>query len=260
MNNWYQKFLDEFDKEHNTKAFYQTQGFKKLWNYYIGVVESDRFQLEVKGLRNKYDLPENGIALPEPGNPWSIPHPEWKHHADRKLYKKLQDETKVLALKYGLLPKDWVDVIESYIFHDISLICPEPNSRNLCFVSDGETKKDSLGHDITSEDVAIYPVNLHISPHASKRDILDYIEKIYATEIEPLQKKYQRPDVKIGKFKSRKKSNQKRDRFIEENSRLPRKELLKLVRKNFSKELTESLDQGSIGKVLSYRKKRRQKV
>ncbi len=67
MPHWYHKFLDEFDKERNTKAFYQTQGFKKLWNYYIGVVESDRFQLEVRGLRDKYEQKMGQV-------PFSIPY------------------------------------------------------------------------------------------------------------------------------------------------------------------------------------------
>ncbi|MCW1888279.1 MAG: hypothetical protein KIH67_001880 [Candidatus Moranbacteria bacterium] len=259
MNNGYPKFLDDFHRERNTKAFYETQGFTKLWNYFCAVTESNHFQQTVSEIRSEYDIPENGIALPEKGS-WSIPHSDWKHATDRSLYQRLKERTRELSIVYGLLPKDWSHMIESYIFHNIILISPEPNSCNVCFVSDGLTKNDSLGHDVTEDHFNVYPVTLHISPYASKRDILNYVEKIYVTEIEPLQKKYQNPDIKIGQFKSRDKSIQKRDRFIEKNAHLPRKELLKKVKESFPKALTESLDQGSIGKVISYRKKRRQKV
>lgn len=258
MNSWYRKFLDEFHRERNTQAFYETQGFTKLWNYFCAVTESDRFQKTVSEIRKEYSIPENGIPLPESGS-WSIPHEDWKHSSDRELYQELKKKIAQLTLEYGLLPKDWADMVESYIFHNIILISPEPNSCNVCFVSDGISKKDSLGHDISNEHLTVYPATLHISPYASKRDLLNYIEKIYTTEIEPLQKKYQNPDIKIGQFKTQNKSLQERNRFIEKNAHLPRKQLFKLVKDKFPN-LMEGLDEGSLGKVISYRKKRRQKV
>lgn len=188
---------------------------------------------------------------------WTRPPEEWPGYEDRyATLAKIRPRIKEICLKYGLLYRDWGDIIEDYLFFNTPYLAPEPAEKNLCIVSDGYTESDSRGNLIDEETIAAYPVTLHISPYASKRDILDYIERLFTTEIAPVQKKYRRADVKIGSQRKRNKALRERDAFIYSLRGQPYKEIYRLVKKKFPG-VSESLDEGAVGKIISVETKRR---
>ena len=104
-------------------------------------------------------------------------------------------------------------------------------------------------------DDEIYPIGIRISPYASKRDIVDFINTIFPL-IKGMQESYKKAGIKIGKVKKKKKSIQERNVFIYENRKLSINETKRLVEEKFG----ESLDYEYIGKIRSYEAKRRKKL
>lgn len=255
-NNWYLKILDEFHKERNTRAFYTTQGFKKLWNYTQEITQKDNFQESIKIIRKKYNIPENGFMIKT--TTWTHPPKIWKHYENNFfVLNEIHQKLKILCKKYKLPIKDWLDIFEKYLFYNKLQLCLKPNSHNLCLVSDLITKVDSVGHKIGEDEISSYPVAFQISPYATKRDIIDYIAKLYKTEIRPLQEKHKNQDINIGKYKKRNLLIRKRNDFIYEHKNLPFKKIMELTNNFFSK---VGVDHGGVGKIISLEKKRRKGV
>jgi hypothetical protein len=92
-----------------------------------------------------------------------------------------------------------------------------------------------------------YPISILISPYASQRDVIDFIKKTHVTHIRPLQEKYQKPDVKIGKVRKRNNKVLVRNKFIYENRNLSKRKIAHLVADNFD----EVLDYTYIAKIIS---------
>ncbi len=101
-------------------------------------------------------------------------------------------------------------------------------------------------------DDILYPVFINISAHATKRDILDYITKMYKTKIKPIQDEY-RKDTSLGKFKTKNKKKEERNLFIYNNRKLPNKEIISLVAEKFG----EVLDYALIAKIIYLEKEKR---
>ncbi len=250
-SDWYDKILDEFHKERNTQAFYKTKGFKKLWNYIYEITKKESFQNYMQDLRDKYKIPVNGFQIKT--ETWTHPPEEWIYSNNRVAIVKIRKKLRKFCLQYQLSPKDWLSIFESYLFYNELQLYLEPNSHNLCLVSDLINKTNSLGKIIAKDEIAFYPVALQISPYASKRDILDYIQKIYKTEIKPMQEKFRKPKINIGKYRTKKQSIQQRNNFIYENRNLPKKEIMHLL----SAKYDNYPDYGEIGKIISLETKRR---
>ncbi len=244
MMDWYQKMLEEFHSERNTAAFYKTQGFKKQWNYAKDLLSQKGFQTLVKKLRKSYDIPENGFKLNTPS--WTHPIETWKHRTDPQMLEKLRNELRKFCETKQFAEKDWRSIFEYYIFYNELFLFQDPNSHNMCYVTDILTQKDSLGQELNDSLRNAFPVALLISPYASKRDILDYVEKLYKTQILPTQQIYQK-DAKQGKVRNKNGKVQARNLFIYQNRNKSLKVIADLVRAEFK----ELLDHGHIGKIIS---------
>lgn len=244
--------MKKFHEERNTKAFYESQSFTKLWNSVKDFVKTKPFQDFILELRRQYDIPKDGFKILSES--WTIPPPEWKYKKQSPEYIKVRSEIKEICKKFQLPFKDWEFGFENYLFYNLLTISPDPNSHNLCYVTDIHENKDSLGTILTEDMKIAYPVGLLISPYASKRDILDYINKLYKTEIEPFQKKYQKKETFIGKSRSKISRIQNRNNLIYKNKDLPLKDIVKIIQKDFN----ETLDVGYISKIISREKKKRQ--
>lgn len=249
MNDWYSKILDEFHKERNTAAFYSTQGFKKLWNFAKDLTKKKDFQDMVHVLRKEYDIPEQGFIITT--NSWTHPPENWKYYGGIE-QEQIRIKIREFCKEQQLPVKDWRSIFEDYVFYNKLFLFQDPNSHNICYVTDIKTKRDSLGKEISDDIINAYPVALLISPYASERDILDFVKKLYKTEIEPTQKKH-RKETALGKSRSKNLQKQARNEFIYEHRLLPLKQIASLVHKEFK----ELLDQGSIGKIISLEIKRR---
>ena len=250
--NWYSKIVEEFHKERNTYAFYKTQGFKKLWYFVIALIKKEKNKEFFIKLRIKYKMPGNGYIMPE-GEHKYYPE-EWELRDDWDIRREIEAEISGFCRQSGLLPRDWMGVFEGYLFYNKLLLDPDPNSHNLLLVSDLKEKKDSLGRNVGEDEINTYPVTLHISPYSTKRDILDYISKMYKTEIEPIQKKYRNDQSTIGKHRKKKPTIQKRNKFLWNNRHLSRKQLSSTVNSMYP----NKVDQGGVGKIISIEKKQRE--
>lgn len=252
---WYTKIQEEYHTQRNTKIFYKTTGFKRLWSAFNDLLTKELFISEIKKIRKNHAIPDNGFDLPIGTS--SYPPKEWKYSKNLSMKLKrmtqIHKEMETIASKHHFLPRDWAATFEQYLFYTKPLITPTPASHNLCFVSDMNDKKDSLGRDITSAELKAYPITLHISPLASGRDIKNYIEKLYTTEVKPLQKKYKPEDALIGKSRVKKASTSKIYQFIYENRDWSHKNLQKAVLKEFSRKL----ELGEIGAIISKQTKKR---
>ena len=252
MSSGYQKMLDDFDKERNTIAFYKTRGFKELWRNIGDLVRKEEIQKRIKILRKKFKIPILGFTIKE--SPWNHPPKDWHYYQDRTyMLFRVRDDIIEICKECSLLPNDWMDVFEKYLFYNKLLLHMRPNAHNLCFVCDSITKTDSVGHQANETDLGMYPISLQISPYASKRNIQDYINKIYTTEIKPLQDKYKKPDVKIGKTRKRDSKIRQINDFIYENQDWEPKRLITHIKEKFNKILLQS----EISKAISIENKTR---
>lgn len=235
------------------EAYHQTKGFKKMWNYYLAITDSDSFRLFISDVRYKCGIPQIGFKDYEEKK-------RWREHCSSRgfdCYKELQKDLNKFCKKYKLHYVDWYEIIEEYIYYNKKGHPIHSNSYNLCLISDlAEEKKEPFSKDFQESDNLAYPIAVRISPYASLRDILDYIKRLYKVEIKPLQDSYKSEGIKIGKIKTKNLNVQQRNSFIYENKDLPRKKIKELVQKKFN----ITLDYEYIGKIISEEKKRRKKL
>ncbi len=252
MSDWYIKILDQFHKERNTKIFYDTRGFKELWRNIQDITRKESFKSQMQVLRKEFSIPVNGYRVED--KTWTHPPKEWRHYPNRFAKRiQIKQELDKICEEYQLLPRDWADMFENYLFYKKILFSWEPNSHNLCFVSDATTNLDSLGRSVNSVEKKIFPVTLHISPYASERNIIDYIKKVYTTEIKPLQQRYVRQGVLIGKTRKRNNITSQINDFIYENQDWSTKDLISYIHKKYRR----TFDHGHIKKIISLENKKR---
>lgn len=247
----YPSHLDQFHRDRNTKAFYKSQSFKKMWNSFYDSTKKKAFQEFISNLRGKYKIPQTGFTIN--GDTWSTPPKEWVYEMWDAEHKEIQGAIKEFCKSQQIPSKDWEFTIEQYLFFNQMFISPEPNSHNMCYITDMSTKQDSVGQELNDDLTTAYPVGLLISPYASQRDILAYVKSIYSTEIAPLQKKYKKEGSLIGKSRGKMAIIRKRNELIWKNRELPLKEIMEVVKK----ECGLDVDIGSIGKILSLERKAR---
>ncbi|MEW6617366.1 MAG: hypothetical protein AB1333_03020 [Patescibacteria group bacterium] len=259
------QFLEENAKK-RTSANIKTQSYKKLKNYVEVILQSDFVNEKIKKLRKELEIPDSGFSPVEkrdeynPSSRFIMPG-KWKYIRNKKKWGVLSVEIKTLLDKYYLHYLEWYEVFLNYLFYDEFVEPVDFNSYNLAVVRDLLRDKKDLGEDyecFEEYDNKAYPIAIKISPYMSKRDILDFIEKTYKTEVKPLQNGYKITEVKIGKIKTKKKSIVQRDLFIYDSRQLPHKKIMSLVIERFPDEL--SVDEGMIGKIISIQKKRRKEV
>ncbi|MFA5967137.1 MAG: hypothetical protein WC805_01285 [Patescibacteria group bacterium] len=249
MPAFYRNFLDQFHRERHTSKFYTTQSFKRLWNSFLDYVKTQEFQDDVQKIRNDLGIPKNGFQIE--GDTWSHYPENWRYGSEERT--KFSKQIKELCEKLDLIPlRDWRWIIETYALYNQAFLCIDPNSHNLCYVTDLATHKDSLGNELTTDLTKMYPIALLISPHASKRDILDYIEKLYSTEIEPAQEKHKGGSRWIKPV--RKKRQRQRNDFIYDNKNLPLAKIADIVQEKFGGDL---MDEGAVSKIISLESKKR---
>lgn len=223
--------LTDEEIENFKDPYENSQGFKKLWNYFLHIIETKDFQDDVRLIREKFNIDPKNKKPKEMGVKYT-----------KLFFNSMND----LAFKYGLDPATWWTSLAPYISYNEII---EPQDTDMCFLSDNINEPCW-----TKESIDTYPVIIRISPYASRRDIEDYINRFYPF-ISATQKQYQHENFKIGKFKNKKDSIKERNNFIYEHRDLPRKEIMKLVVDKFG--TSEIIEYGYIGKIISMEKKKR---
>ena len=97
----------------------------------------------------------------------------------------------------------------------------------------------------------LYPIHIGISPKATKRDVLDFIAKMWE------HIRYMLDDYESNPKIIKKKRKEERDRFIWDNRNLPPKELEDKVGNKYP---DENLTYADINTILTYLRKRKTKL
>jgi hypothetical protein len=235
-----------------------TSAQSKVWKYLKGLSEDPDFQRNIRRIRKIYKLPPEGVTevlelRSEATGQELIKLPE--HLSGSDFENEINQFTKELGLSTF-----WSEAIMYYITYNQWFDFWSIGS--LVQVDDlNEYVNGPFQHDGDEEGYLDYakmileerPIAITISPYASLRDILDFLKKTYKTHIEPLQNKYKKAEIKLGKMRKRDASVHARNQFIYENKHLASKKLMTLVNDEFG----ELLDYTYINKIISDEEKKR---
>ncbi len=235
----------------NTKSQKKScsNGHKKMWLYFEDIIKKDGFQKEMIEMRREFGVPKNGFL--DNKDSCRIPPIKWKN---KKMGPNLFNRLEKISQKYGLIFSDWWETIEIYFFYNKTEELLHLDSHDMCMTTDLIEESCSNRRKTILEENKHFPVIIKINPYAGQRNIIDYIKRTYPL-IKRLQEKYRDKNINIGKQRKRDPAIQKRNDFIYKNRDKPLKEISKLVSKNFDSYL--DIDQGSIGKIISLEKKKR---
>ncbi len=234
-----QKAWDYLKKKKNE------QGHLHFRNYFLDISKTESFLVCIKNLRKKYNIPQNGFS--------KIRHTgflAWSKKYNETYSQRIYEDIYKVCKQF-FFPKEWWKAIMESLFHD---------SVDVSDLEFGTTSGMCIVSDLSKKRRIDFPVTIEINPYASQRQILDFIKISYTNEIKPILMKYRSEKSKVRKFKSKNTDIQKRNEFIYKNQNLPRKELISAVKEKFGKQLSESIDQGSIGKIVFLENKKRKDV
>lgn len=248
--------MNKEEFENILDKYAETSGHKKFKNYIREIFGSDYFQDFVKKIRPKYKIPPKGFGLE---NGHIFPPQLWELKDNKDKRTAFNKEIKQVCKKYKIHFLDGLGIFENYIFYNGTDYPIDSSGYGMCLTVDiPQEKEEPWSKDVQEDDDLLYPIAVRISPHASLRDILDYIKTTYHYQISFLQKKYKDKNIKLGKFKKRKTIIQERNEFIYQNRDLPRQEIMKLVTDKFGSKNT--IDYGYIGKIISLEKRKRKEL
>ena len=235
------------------KSGSKTQGYLALKNFFADVQKREAFRATIATLRKKWGLPKEGFGLEESAKTESA---SFIHSLGGRQFSELVTEIDALCNQFELHPPTYGVMVRNIFLYG-QVVHHNDLRQNLILVEDsGKIAILSREHE-RMWDNHYYPILLRISPYASKRDILDFVDRCYITALKPLQNNYKKPEVKIKKIKKTDAATQERNEFIYQNRQLPRKELMKLGIKKFSMNFP---DHGAVSKIISLEKKRREEV
>jgi len=258
--------LKELEKELRSTP----KSFFKLKVYFEEIIKSENFQQNIQNLRDKYGIPKDGFVFDPKRYKDFLPLPKkWIYINNINKIIELDFEIKTLVEKYDLYTQEWLTIFWNYLFYnqtflnflkDHIFIYPY----DLCLINDARERFIDLDDPeggpywkmTEEEELKSFPIAIKVSPYATERDIIDFIKKNYK-RINLLQKKYQNPNIKIGKFRKKNEIIQKRNEFIWKHRDLPRKKIMYLVNEKFK---GKTLGYADIEKILILEHKRRKEL
>jgi len=249
----------------------------KLSNYLEDFIDSEYFQIGTKSFRKKYGIPLKGFKFPKD---LKTRLTDLNYRSFYTLRRELEEE------KWKMNDDAWHDMydlfekfpvqgvavrifLKIYLLYDFKLYEVlksnySINDFNFCEVGDIESIKKAIPvqnnalEDLISLEFGDFPVILKINPAIGQRVLVNYIESHWKLINYYLQK-YKNKDSKLGKTRTRNKLKRERDRFIYKNRDLPYKDIVVLVSDKFPT-VSKTIDEGSVGKIISLERKRRKQV
>ncbi len=235
---------------------WNSQGRVKIANYAKEVGKSARFLARIDELRKKYDIPIKGFPPDEEGNR-VLPPEDWTPRFTDK-DRQLRREVHKLCDNYGLHFLEWSAAVELVLFYNGPLEALQ--GADLCMLTDlSEEAEEPYTQETQDADNLFFPIAIRISPQATQRDIIDFIEK-HAFFIKQMQEFHLKEvrGQKIGKVKKKDPKTAERNDFIYEHRHLSRKEIMHALAEKFGPD--GIIDYGHISKVISLEKKRRKEL
>jgi hypothetical protein len=241
--------------------YYNATSDRKAWAHFQRVIRTEYYLRTLTELRKKYKITlHDNEYQPTPG----------KEYPPTDLRALKKDIIEKLGGKFGL-SNAFLELVERDVFGvpDISVLENQPVGA--CAVVDrtDAIKKNDSKHERQHE-IDCYPIAINISPYATKRDILDYVERAYKSEIQSRQKRHQiagspqkniHPRMRRPLNSSLADIRQERADFIYRHRHLSLSALASELYGTFEvykKPNIFHLDQGTIGKLLSIERKRRE--
>lgn len=208
----------------------KTQGNRKILEREKEILENENFQNDLKGLLSIKDKFQKNKKLHEIAEKYSIDDsigsPLFKlSQSPLSDFTRIDNDVDVCQI-YDQKGKEY-DLVSMAVYSDDPDSFPE------------KIKKSKYK----------FPIHIAVSPLASKRDVLDFINKRWF-EIRGRLDKYQENDI----TNFRKKPNEERDRFIWEHRDLPASEIADLVNEKFPNSNLIYSDISSILYILRKRK------
>lgn len=230
------------------KGANESQSFQKVSQYLFSIRDKAQFQRIVAVLREEFEIPPSGFAF-KLKDKNGLPR-GWVVRRQKKRMAIFEELVAALCELYGFDSANWMTCFRFFVLFDT-------------FELRSDFEYDLIiVHPFTAKNVVqmerAYPVVLRISPYASLRDIQSYISLVYSSEIKPIQNKYLDPSIKIGKIRSQNARVRERNRFIYENQRLPRRELMRLVNDKYAPDYY--VDYAYVAKIIAMENKRRKEV
>lgn len=257
-----------------------SQSKRKLLNYLDNYIDSDNFQDEVKDLREKFKIPQEGYELAEEQRKKLILEgtcgdgdicgafylPKKWGVKKTSIIRDLNLSLRALTEKFPLVDMDIMLVFKIYLFHNIKLyklLEGGLDEVDLCRIADIKGDLEEFEFlapskevvDIFKRTYSSYPIVIKLHPAVTQRDLVDYIRSNWP-KIDFFLSQYRDEESKLGKIKTRNISKKTRNDFIYENRQLPRRQIKEMVEATFG----EELDYEYIGKIISEERKRRKKV
>lgn len=230
--------------EQLTKAVTSNQSYKKLVGYLQQELRREGVAEKVAKLRKRLGIPEDGL---ETSQGYSYSSKEYDI-----IYPIFQEIIKMLKV-----PEYADELIEEYLFYG-TVSCSKSLSPSLLVIANlKERKYIPFETNFGDSDDKLYPIAIKISPYASERDIINFVQKTYRTLIKPLQKKYKVNELSLGKVRI------KSEKILRRNDEVYKTRSMKVSEsvKHIKNKLKDgSLDEGSIGKIRSLEAKKRRKV
>lgn len=209
----------------------KTFGSEKLWRYYFELLNNDAVQEEIKKLRVKHSIPQEGYPVYEKAETHVFPK-EWTGDAD-KLEKDLEKLTQ--KLNVPIEPNQWPHPFELYIFYNKKITPKWSNGYDLCVLThpamyegDRFAIKSRKMHD------KIYPIIIRVHPSASLKDILRFING-NSKKIEHMKKMFGKNIPLIGKIK--KTSTRARNDYLLAHLNNPAMKLKREIKEKFGEDM-----------------------
>ncbi|MEI6396592.1 MAG: hypothetical protein WCO48_00750 [Candidatus Taylorbacteria bacterium] len=231
-----------------------TKGYEKIWNYMERLTDTEKFQKWVRRMRLKYNLPINGIRKTVYG--YTHKREKFVSFPERLNKTSFSRDVENYSKKLGLT-LEWSLVVENYIVYNNIKMDSTSGSMfyvyDLCHILTNSKprmfKKELI--EFLKDETIIHPIAILLSPYSSERDLIDYIKKIYKSQIKPMLESYNSPWIMLGKIRRQQHKFKAREKFIWKNRHVPIKELIELVGNKFG----EVMDYTYIHKII--RDKRR---
>lgn len=137
-----------------------------------------------------------------------------------------------LCLEYGLDPVLNGDFILARLIDKREDIDCVPNIYLRDFLEEAEDPLGSATQEAIDE---AYPIGISLSPYVTKNDLLEYVEDMWSSWIQPQLESYREPNIKLGATRKHKAVTE-RNKFICAHRDLHPKKILELLRTTFTEE------------------------
>jgi len=258
MNENNKVFKPDFEKEIATSR--STKGFLQISRQFSDLVNSKEFQSTVKQVRNLHSVVV-GSEVPDEKEFFYIHSTHFTNNeGELEPYDEpIRDAAEFICVDFGLNIDDYILTIIYYIRTNKIAFPKWVGHWSPCKVQDEYEKHTEPEYDpnFDKEDDSRYPISIRISPEASKREIINFVEKSFSTRIKPLQEIYKKNYTTP---KTRTRPAGKRNLYITENyNSMAKDELLKNVKEKYPREkrIITNIDLGQIN--YSERNKRRKR-